>query len=267
MRRLLHRLIEISLIFVFFSHSGFVLADVGERSKVGSQVTVMTIKGVISNKTVAFVESSVPKGHADPIPAGLIVLLDSSGGDGVAAMRIGRMLRAARAHIFVTGHCSSACTFILASGVVRGAPAYTVGVHRGRITRTDGAGKILSEIDPAENPKAAAALLKFEREAKAYFAQMGMSPLLFQTMQSHERKGVFRLSHHEIAKFGLSGFDPQYFAQRSLFYEAQTGVYRMDGQELRRRTAKVASRCGGFQSDRKGFIGCYSEVLRDKYLN
>jgi len=255
------------LLFVFLSHSGFLLADVGERPNAGSQVTVMTIKGPISNKTVGFVQTSLEKVHGDPIPAGLIVLLDSSGGDGIAAMKIGRMLRPARAHIFVTGHCSSACTFILASGVVRGAPAYTVGVHRGRITKTDGAGKILSEVDLTENPKAAAALKKFERDAKAYFAEMGMSALLFETMQSHERKGVFRLSHAEIAKFGLSGFDPQYFAQRSQFYEAQKGVYRMDGQELRRRTAKVASRCGEFQSDRKGFTGCYLEVLRDKYLN
>ena len=255
------------LLLLIVGHSGWVRADVGERPKVGSQVIVMTIKGPISKKTVDFVSGSVVKVHGDPIPAGLIVLLDSSGGDGVAAMKIGRMLRAARAHIFVTGHCSSACTFILASGVVRGAPAYTVGVHRGRITVTDGQGKILSEIDAKENPKAAAALMKFEREAQAYFAEMGMSPKLFETMQSHERKGVFRLNHNEIAKFRLSGFEPQYFAQRARFYEAQTGVYRMDGEELRRRTAKVASRCGEFQSDRKGFTGCYLEVLRDKYLN
>lgn len=264
MRRFCFKLL---LVCIFFSLPGFVLADVGERPKVGSQVTVMTIKGPISKKTVEFVQASVGKGHGDPLPGGFIVLLDSSGGDGVAAMKIGRMLRAARAHIFVTGHCSSACTFILASGVVRGAPAYTVGVHRGRITMTDGAGKILSEIDAKENPKAAAALREFERAAKAYFAEMGMSPQLFETMQSHERKGVFRLSHSEIAKFGLAGFEPQYFAQRTRFFEAQTGVYRMDGQELRRRTAKVASRCGEFQSDRKAFTSCYLEVLRDKYLN
>ncbi len=132
---------------------------------------------------------------------------------------------------------------------------------------TDGAGKILSEVNSNENPKADAALREFERAAKAYFAEMGMSPQLFETMQSHERKGVFRLNHGEIVKFGLAGFESQYFAQRARFFDFQTGAYKMDGQELRRRTAKVASRCGEFQADRKKFIGCYLEVLRDKYLN
>ena len=218
-------------------------------------------------KTLESIKAAFPLAMGDPIPAGLIVLLDSSGGDGAVAMEIGRMLRTAQAHIFVTGQCSSACMFILASGVVRGAPAYTVGIHRGRITVTDAEGKILKEVNTNENSKAASALKKFERDAEEYFSEMGMSPQLFTAMQNHTQKGVYRLSHTEVTKFGLVGFDQRYFNERVKFFEAQKGAYKMDGTELRQRTARVASRCGDFQSDRKRFIDCYSEVLRDRYLN
>lgn len=242
-------------------------ADMGERPAATTSVVVMTISGRISKKTLETVRANAPKPKGDPIPAGLIVLLDSSGGDGMVAMEIGRMLRAAKAHIFVTGQCSSACMFILASGVVRGAPAYTVGIHRGRITVTDNEGKILKEVNASQNPKAAAALMKFERDAEGYFAEMGMSPQLFVAMQAHTQKGVYRLSHSQIEQYRLVGFEIRYFNERVRFFEAQTGVYKMNGTELRRRTAKVASRCGEFQADRKAFVSCYSEVLRDRFLN
>lgn len=253
----------------FLTGLAAVWADTGERpvTVASASVSVITITGGISNRTLETVISSLPKGKGDPIPAGLIVLLDSSGGDGVAAMKIGRLLRHARAHVFVTGLCSSACMFVLASGVVRGAPAYTVGIHRGRITVTNADGKILKEVNANENVKASEALRKFEHEAKAYFADMGMSPSLFDAMQAHTQKGVYRLSHIEVAKFGLVGFETQYFNERVRFFDAQKGAYKMNGTELRSRTARVASRCGEFQSDRKEFVACYSEVLRDRYLN
>lgn len=246
---------------------GSVFADAGEPPATSASVSVITITGRISNRTVEIVSTSIPNSKGDPIPAGLIVLLDSSGGDGVSAMELGRLLRYARAHIFVTGQCSSACMFVLASGVVRGAPAYSIGIHRGRITVTDADGKILQEVNAKENPKAASALRKFEYDAEVYFAEMGMSPLLFDAMQAHTQKGVYRLSHTEVEKFGLVGFESQYFDERVRFFETQNGVYKMNGSELRHRTARVASRCGEFQSDRKKFIACYSEVLRDRYLN
>lgn len=255
------------LLVSLFSGLASVSADSGERPAAGASVSVITITGRISNRTLEIISATASNAKGDPIPAGLIVLLDSSGGDGVAAMKIGRLLRLARAHVFVTGQCSSACMFVLASGVVRGASAYTVGIHRGRITVTDADGKILKEVDAVENPKAAAALRKFEYDAEIYFAEMGMSPSLFDAMQAHTQKGVYRLSHTEVAKFGLVGFEARYFNERVRFFEAQNGVYKMNGTELRRRTARVASRCGEFQSDRKKFITCYSEVLRDRYLN
>ena len=231
------------------------------------RVVVMAIKGQISKKVLASIQGSISNVVGDPIPAGLIVLLDSPGGDGIAAMKIGEILRANKAHVFVTGQCASACIFVLASGVVRGAPAYTVGIHRGRITKTDENAKILEEVDIKSNPQAKALLERFEKAVPVYFSQMGMPPELFQAMQSHQYKGVYRLSNEEIIFYGLSGFEPQYLDLRAELYEKMQGPYHMDRDELHRRTLKVASRCAEFDQKHTAFINCYKQVLKDPFLN
>lgn len=231
------------------------------------KVMVVGIKGQISKNALEKLKQSIGQASGDPIPAGLIVLLDSPGGDGVAAMQMGRLLRKANAHVFVTGQCASACIFVLASGVVRVAPSYSVGIHRGRITMSDSNAKIIKEVDINDNPQAKAALQHFESQAPLYFSEMGMSPELFPLMQSHQFKGVYRLSSAEIAKTKLSGFETGYLQQRAAFYRNQTGPYRMDEDELKSRTQRVASRCSGFEKHHTEFISCYKETLRDPFLN
>ena len=231
------------------------------------RVVVMGINGQISKNVLAAVRKNIGQVTGDPIPAGLIVLLDSPGGDGIAAMNIGRLLRQANAHVFVTGQCASACIFVLASGVVRGAPAYTVGIHRGRITVSDSNAKIIREIDVKENPEAKKLLEQFEKFAPQYFAEMGMPPDLFQAMQSHQFRGVYRLSSQEIVFYGLGGFEPAYLDKRAHFYESLPNPYHMDKDELHARSMKVASRCAEFDRKHTQFIQCYKQVLRDPYLN
>jgi hypothetical protein len=231
------------------------------------RVMVIGLKGQISKNALEKVKQSIGQVSGDPIPAGLTVLLDSSGGDGVAAMQIGRLLRKANAHVFVTGQCASACIFVLASGVVRVAPSYSVGIHRGRVTMSDANAKIIKEVDINDNPAAKAALQHFETQAPIYFAEMGMSPELFPFMQAHQLKGVYRLSSAEISKTKLSGFEKAYLEQRVAFYQSQTGPYKMDESEFKSRTMKVASRCSGFERHHTEFIKCYKETLREPFLN
>lgn len=232
-----------------------------------SRVVVLGIHGQISKKVLETVKQNISKVQGDPVPAGLIVLLDSPGGDGIAAMNIGRLLRQAHAHVFVTGQCASACIFILASGVIRGAPAYSIGIHRGRITISDSNAKILEEVDVSKNPAAQKMLQSFEANAAKYFAEMGMAPELFQTMQNHQSKGVYRLNSRQLTLFGLTGFESTYFEERVAFFEKLKRPYQMDRDELARRTAKVASRCAEFDRKHEEFIDCYKLVLRDPYLN
>ena len=256
--------LHILLILITLMMSGVIYAN--EYSSTDASV-VIHIKGQISKNVLEKVRGSISQVKGDPIPAGLIVLLDSSGGDGEAAMQIGRLLRSANAHIFVTGECASACIFVLASGVVRVAPAYSVGIHRGRITMSNSDAKIIKEIDINENPAAKAALLQFERQAPRFFAEMGMSPELFPLMQSHQFKGVYRLSGPETAKMGLTGFEKAYLDHRASFFANYVGAYQMDDVELKKRIIRVASRCSGFDRQATEFVRCYREALRDPFLN
>lgn len=231
------------------------------------KVVVMSIRGQISKNLLESVRATIGEVRGDPFPAGLIVLLDSPGGDGFAAMRIGRLLRKANAHIFVTGQCGSACVFVLASGVVRSAPAYSVGIHRGRITMSDANAKVIKEVDVSDDPSAQKLLHDFEVNASSYFAEMGMPSDLFRAMQSHQHKGVYRLSSRESTFYGLSGFELDYLKKRSSMFELMKSNMRMDSEELARRTAKVASSCAEFDKKHDEFIKCYKSVLLDPYLN
>ncbi len=229
------------------------------------RVVVTSLKGLISKNALERLKQSITQVRGDPIPAGLIILLDSQGGDGVAAMQIGRLLRASNAHIFVTGQCSSACIFVLAGGVVRVAPSYSVGIHRGRITLSDANAKVIQELDANESAAAKSALQAFERQAPLYLSDMGISAALFPLMQSHQMKGVYRLSASEMAKTGLVGFDKVYLQSRAGLYEK--APYQIDADELERRTMRVASRCSGFEKQRLEFVRCYTETLRDSFVN
>ena len=231
------------------------------------QIVVIDIQGQISKKVLQRVRQLINNVRGDPIPAGLIVLLDSPGGDGLAAMEIGRLLRSADAHIFVTGQCASACIFLLASGVVRSAVAYSVGIHRGRITISDADAKITREVDVEQNPKAKAALLGFESQAMKYFQQMGMSEDLFPLMQAHGLKGVYRMSGAEISKMGLVGFEKSYLDRRASFYESLRGPHKMSADEYMRRTMRVGSRCGHFDKKHQEFIRCYVETIKSPFLH
>ena len=230
-----------------------------------NKVVVMTIQGSVSRNLLQKVKDNLSQVGGDPIPAGLIVLIDSKGGDGGAAMQIGRILRQHKAHVFVSGDCASACVYILASGVVRGASAYSVGIHQGRVTVSDDNAKVIRELDLEKEPQAQKALERFERASLDYFAEMGISPNFYPTMRAHKFKGVHRLNHEELVSFGLIGFENSYLAERAAFYERQPGAYRMDQDELRRRTLRVGGRCAIQGRNQNDFVKCYKEMLKDPY--
>lgn len=246
------------------------LAGEQNEALTANQIRVVNVRGTISRKLVANIRNLlagnvVVDPMEEPIPGKLIILLDSKGGDGMAAMEIGKLLRKNNAHVFVTGDCSSACVFLLASGVVRGAPSFSVGIHQGRITMSSESGVIKREVDVQEDPKAKALLAQYERDAKVYFAQMGIPSNFFQTMQNHSTKGVYRLTGEEVTFYGLSGFEDSYFERRARFYAQKKGRWALDKDELHRRTAKVASDCAQYELKQTDYINCYKRVLTDRY--
>ena len=264
---LLKHKLQYFLFFVFFSvnAAGFVVR--AEDSPGKNNTVVVSISGQISKNVLAKIKKSIAGVTGDPLPAGLIVLLDSPGGDGMAAMEIGRLLRASNAHVFVTGQCASACIFVLAAGVVRGAASLSVGIHRGRITMSDADAKILSDVDVSKNADAQKFLNKYELAAETYLSQMGMSPALFEAMQNHQQKGVYRLNTKQLAVFKLTGYEPAYLDHRFNMFKNNKKYLISEPEELVRRTAKVSSYCAKYDLKQTEFFECYKQVLSDPYLN
>jgi len=229
------------------------------------EIKVLQISGSISRSLLANIKQQPMSNALDPIPAGVIVMLDSKGGDGIAGMEIGRILRAANAHVFVTGECSSACIFVLSGGVVRGAPTFSVGIHQARITLSSSSGTIAKEVDSNTNPTAKALLEQYETMAPRYFADMGIPADLFIAMQSFPAKRLHRLSSQEITLYGLNSIEDEYLMQRTQFYEEQPGRWPKDKDEFLRRTMKVSTECMPFDKNPVDFVKCYRRTLQDMY--
>lgn len=229
------------------------------------EIKVVQITGSISRALLAKIKQQPLANDQDPIPAGVIVMLDSKGGDGMAAIEIGRLLRAAKAHVFVAGECSSACIFVLSGGVVRSAPTFSVGIHQARITLSNNSGVISKEVDSSSNPVAQSLLDQYERTATRYFADMGIPADLFVAMQSFPAKRLHRLSSQEITLYGLNGIEDEYLMQRAQLYEEQPGRWPKDKDEFLRRTMKVSTECLSFDKNPVDFVKCYRRTLQDIY--
>ena len=225
------------------------------------RIDITRIDSLISLPLLKKLQGTLNQTPSDPVPAGLIVLLNSNGGDGVVAMEMGRLLRKHNAHIFVTGKCASACTFVLAGGVVRGAPPLSVGIHRGRLTVNNEQSQVMKEINTRNNPKMSKYLAKFEQSAATYFEEMGTPPAFFTAMQSIDSKDVHWLTEDELELYTLNGFDQSYLAQRAKVFQQRSGMWHMDRTVLEERTRSVAKECLGFKDDSVSFARCYKNTL------
>ncbi len=74
----------LGLIFSFFLHSELNAKDLEKPKGPGAQsrTVTMTIEGEIKPDLIPKVKEAIAMTTGDPLPAGLIVLLNSQGGDG-----------------------------------------------------------------------------------------------------------------------------------------------------------------------------------------
>lgn len=216
-------------------------------------------KQVLLNQQLARINPVDPE--QEPIPAGLIVLLNSPGGDGEIAMALGRQLRARNAHIFVTGRCDSACVFILASGVVRAALPGSIGVHAGRLTQTDAQGRITREIDASQSLQDSFRLTGFNSQIRHYFNEMGIGHGLLDVILAHPTRQVYTLDTEALYQYGLLGFSNDYLNQRAALYNKADMDHRINRIELFNRTMAVPTRCRSATGSDAEFIRCYNDVL------
>ena len=224
---------------------------------------IMHIEGVINADTLQKIQRELLGWkNQDPIPAGLIVLLNSPGGNGEIAIQIGRLLRQKNAQAFVTGHCESACVFILAGGVVRAAKTGSVGVHAGRLTITSRDGEIIKEIDASQSLENSFKLTSFNSMVNQYLFEMGIRNGLIDVMLSYKSKQTYKLTEMEMLEFGIVGFDNEYLRKRGDLFALLPKSERINRIQLYNRTLSVPKLCSSQSND--AFIKCYESVLLGK---
>jgi len=214
-------------------------------------------RGTIKPSDVDRLRQAIALAGEERIPARLIVFFDSGGGDGLAAMQIGRMLRHAKAHVFVTKRCASACIFAYVGGVYREALPGTLGIHRGRVTATVEQGRIV-DVDPGASPVARMFLTDAEAQMQDHLYEMGMPSGLFDAMQAVSPKSMRWLSTDEATSLGLIGFDAAYLADRAKEMQARYGVSE---EEYVRRSRGVLPHCADLAGEHASFIACYRKEL------
>lgn len=225
-----------------------------------AQPRVIRISGAISEQTLTKVRLDlVGFRNQDPLPAGLIVLLDSPGGDGDAAMAIGRLLRQRQAHVFVSRRCDSACVFLLMGGVVRAANPGTLGVHAGRLTVMQPDGQVLREVDASKSLPDSFQLAGYNRDIRLYLQEMGIGHGILDVMLAHRH--VYKLTSEDMSRYRVTGFDNAYLNQRihcldSLGYNRQ--VNRI---QFFNRTMSVPKACMASELADREFIGCYGQTV------
>lgn len=216
---------------------------------------IIEINGTISARLVPQIREAFRAVDQQRFPSGALLVLNSGGGDGIAAMEIGRIARAAGAHAFVRGRCVSACVLVLAGSVVRGvAEGAQIGIHQGRILNERGV-----EVDIASSPKAASMLQAAEGQMADFLREMGLPEDLYRSMRAVPSAAVRYLDRDEMRRLGLLGFDANYLAGR---VARGTTVYRVAAPEFEQRTLQAGSVCPRPDAKPPEVLQCYSRVMR-----
>ena len=248
----------LALIFSIFLHTDLNAKDLEKPKGSGAQskTVTMRIEGEIKPDLIPKVKEAIAMTTGDPLPAGLIVLLNSQGGDGLAAIEVGRLLREAHAHIFVTKKCASACVFILMGGVVRQAPELSIGIHKARLTATSKKTGARVEINADANPKTAAILAEGNRKLQEYVKDMGMSKAFFEQMEATPVNRIRWLSRIEARELDIIGIEENYLKHREAYVMER---FKTKPGELKKNTDQIIDRCDyEFTKPNGGnFVRCY----------
>ncbi len=221
-----------------------------------SRTVTIRIEGEIKPDLIPKVKEAVAMTTGDPLPAGLIVLLNSQGGDGLAAIEVGRLLREALVHVFMTNKCASACVFILMGGVVRQAPELSIGIHKARLTGISKKTGARVEINADANPKTAAILAEGNRKLQDYVKDMGMSKAFFEQMEATPVNRIRWLSRIEARELDIIGIEEDYLKHREIYVIER---FKTKPGELKKNTDQIIDRCAyEFTKPNGGnFVRCY----------
>lgn len=239
--------------------------DVIDNSLFETDVVVVQIDGTISQSMAADVARLSEVRNLSNSGSLLLVLLNSSGGDGEAAITMGEIFRSLGAHVFVTGRCDSACVFLLAGGIVRGASAYTVGLHRARIVTENTGADVNTDGFSAEVAEHVEILQQFEQRSADYLEAMGIGEQVQETMLRYQRRTVYRLALEELVASNLVGVSIDEFNRVPQSFSANFDEQILSRATLKSRILSVALRCSRYGQAPNDFAACYWQRLSRPY--
>jgi len=164
---------------------------------------------------------------------GIVLELNSLGGDLRSAIEIGRLLRASRSAAFVSDGnvCISACVMILAGAVDRIVdPNGAIGIHRPYSL-------LNTEIDQARANKD---YRELERLTRDYLHDMNIPGGLFDAMVRIPADDVHLLTKEEIREYSLDSTDP---VEAEMVDAAEASKYGLTRPELLNRRRESRRLC------------------------
>lgn len=226
-----------------------------------SQTTIININGKISKLLLERIKKTTQRLNTDNrFPPSLVVTLDSLGGDGEAAIEIGKILRTYNAHVFVTNRCGSACVFIYAGGSFRSSIPLSIGIHQPRVTISDNGARIIKELDLNKNELAQNMLSNFDSKANEYFNNMGISNGFYERVQSQKTKELYWLDEKEIDKFELNGLTNDTLNAMVADLNANSRN-NLDKNKVVMNSKSVLKECLYFKNEPHNFLKCYIKVM------
>ena len=154
------------------------------------------------------------------------VFINSRGGEVLAAMHMGQIIRSQAAEVWVDkgSECSSACILILAAGVGRFAvPGAKLGIHRPYFPPTEFAG-----LSYEKSQSLYAALASGVKE---YLAKMGIADSLYEAMLTIPSQKIEYLDRPFSKSTRLLGEDPAYQEWQRAKDQKAIGKERQQGLE------------------------------------
>jgi hypothetical protein len=199
----MHSGVFVGLVSVFLRQS--VLAIFASASLFGAAYADMTIQRIpIENALPVlllkgeFSQSDDPQQLSREVTASgaKAVTFDSNGGNILAAMAYGRMIRSLGLATFQlrASQCASACTLAFVGGVIRQAEPGAIGVHQSSFA--PGAG--------LDGPSAVAAIQTMTAQIMSYLTEMGVDPKLLQVSLSVPSDDMRYLTASEMQNYGVT---------------------------------------------------------------
>lgn len=193
------------------------------------------ISGEIKRSDVGSLDVALKKADSK-LP---LIFLDSPGGEVLAAMDMGRMIRSKKAmtHVVAPASCSSACVFLLAAGVSRLVWNAKVGIHRPMFPP-----KLFAALNADD------AMLRYNaliEQARTYLKGMGMPEALFNEMLKVSSGDIRWLTEEELNLYGLEGVDPAWAE-----WVRAKGIQRFGLKEIER--SERSQKCIAETGDREG---------------